>query len=227
MSRPLLSDSTRHLRRSTAVAGLATPVFQFGGQGFMLQGRTEPAFDAPAAEIITFFATTNQDLFAVGSYLSALSVLTVLCFFGGLYALLRDDWRAPIALACGVAYAGGVGVGWELAVFRLSDGIDPQLARFAYDLGNLSFATAWVALGGFAVATGWAMATSFASSRLGWWAVATGVALVGARAVWTTSWWLVGYASFWVWAVVVCILLLRGRQILVRPVHEPQHAVSR
>jgi hypothetical protein len=204
------SDTAPALRRTTAIAGLATFVLQFGGQALMQVNGQEPAFDAPAAEISAFFAAVDPDLFAAGSYLSVLSVLTVLWFFGGLYALLREDWRAPVALVCGVAYATGAGVGWELAAFRTREGIDPQLARLAFDLGNLSFAAAWVALGGFTLAVGWSMLTGpYARPRLGWWAIATGVALVAARAIWTTSWWLLGYASFWLWAIVVCVLLLR------------------
>ncbi|MGN9912223.1 hypothetical protein ACTMTJ_32255 [Phytohabitans sp. LJ34] len=68
---------------------------------------------------------------------------------------MRRDWRAPLVLATGLGNALAVGVGWELAATRAGEGLDPELARLAFDLGNLSFATAWVALGGFTVVTGW------------------------------------------------------------------------
>jgi hypothetical protein len=211
-----LADAPKQLRLTTAVTGLATLVLQLGGQALMQTGGKEPAFDAPSAEIAAFFAGTNQDLFAAGSYLTVLSVVTFLWFLGGLYAMLRDDWRAPIALACGVLYTAGAGVGWELAVYRVPEGIDPELARLAFDLGNLSFASAWVALGGFAIATGWISRTRGVFGRLGPLAIAAGVCLVGARAVWTDSFWLVGYAMFWLWAISVCVMLLRSQRLPVR-----------
>lgn len=216
MSVTNLSNASPPLRRTTAVAGLTTLVLQLGGQALMQTGGKEPAFDASATVIAAFFAAANQNLFAAGSYLTVLSVVTFLWFLGGLYALIREDWRAPIALVCGVLYAAGAGVGWELAVYRVPDGIDPQLARLAFDLGNLSFASAWVTLGGFAIATGWIFLAHGISRRLGWLALAAGVCLIAARAVWTDSFWLIGYAMFWVWAISLCVLLLRAPQVPVR-----------
>ncbi|HCT77924.1 MAG TPA: hypothetical protein DGG94_16485 [Micromonosporaceae bacterium] len=197
--------------RTTAVAGLATIVLLFGGQAFIQVGGGEPAFDAPATEIANFFAKRDQDLFAIGSYLSVLSIVTMLWFVGGLFVLLRDDWRAGIALVSGALFsAAAVAASWELAVFRVSEGVDPQLARFAFDMGNLSFASGWVALGSFAIATGWALLSSQSLPRwLGWWAIAAGVCLVAARAVWTTPFWFLGYSLFWIWVIVLCVYLFR------------------
>jgi hypothetical protein len=45
---------------------------------------------------------------------------------------------------------------WQLVAFRVSVGLDPQLARFAFDVGNLAFANAWVAMSSFAIAASWA-----------------------------------------------------------------------
>ena len=130
---------------------------------------------------------------------------------GGLYGLLKEDWRAPIALVSGVALvAATINSGWELASFRESEGLEPQLARLAFDMGNMGFASGWVALGSFNLATGWAVLSTQALPRLlGWWAIASGVCLVAAKAVWTTQFWLVGYGLFWVWAIVVSVVLLR------------------
>jgi hypothetical protein len=205
-----MNTSSKSLLVTTAIAGVATVVLQFAGQGLIQVGGAEPPFDAPAGEISAFFAARDQDLFAAGSYLSVLSVLALLWFLGGTYALFRPDWRAPIALACGILYATGAGAGWDLAVYRVPEGVDPQLSRFAFDLGNLSFASGWVALGGFAIATGWLLiATQQFQRWLGWWAVAAGVCLIVARAVWTTPFWFLGYGLFWIWVIVLCALLLR------------------
>jgi hypothetical protein len=197
--------------RTTAYSGLATIAFPFGGQGMIQVGGAEPPFDAPAADIAKFFATRDQGLFAVGVYLCVLSVITMLWFLGGVYTLLKDDWRAMIALVSGVVFvAATAAAGWELASFRVSEGLDPQLARLAFDMGNMAFASAWVALGSFTLATGWTVLATQALPRwLGWWAVAAGVCLVAARAVWTTPFWLLGFALFWLWVVVLCVHFLR------------------
>ncbi len=103
----------------------------------------------------------------------------------------------------------------------MAEDLDPQLARLAFDMGNMAFATAWVALGSFAIAYGWAVLSSgqqrvvsLASVEklprlMGWWAIAAGVCLVAARAAWTTYFWLVGYTLFWIWVVTLCVILLR------------------
>jgi multisubunit Na+/H+ antiporter MnhB subunit len=199
------------LLRTTALSGLAAVVLVFAGQGLIQIGGGEPRFDAPAADITNFFATRDQDLFPVGIYLSVLSVIALLWFFAGVYSLMRDDWRAVVALVSGVVSVAAINVsGWELASFRVAEELDPQLARLAFDMGNMAFATAWVALGSFAIAYGWAALSSEKLPRwLGWLAIAAGVCLVAARAVWTTYFWLVGYTLFWIWVVTLCVLLLR------------------
>lgn len=203
----------RALPVTTGTAGLATVVLIFGGQGLIQVGGNEPAFDAPAAVIADYFATRDQTLFAIGTYLNVLAVVVFLWFVGGVYTLLKDDWRATIALVSGVlGIAAVIVAGSELAVFRLPEGVDPQIERLAFDMGNLSFASGWVALGSFAVASGWAaISTRAMPSWLGWWAVIAGVCLVAARAAWTTPIWLLGYALFWLWVIVVSVRLLRRR----------------
>jgi hypothetical protein len=208
-----LDDVRRSGARSrlvtTGLAGVAMPVLQFTGQALTQTKATEPSFDAPAGEIHAVFAANDPNLMAAGSYLSALSVLAALFFVGGLASLLRRDWRAPLVLTCGLGYALAVGVGWELAATRVEEGIDPELARLAFDLGNLSFATAWVALGGFTVVTGWALrAHRLAPAWVAWLGTLAGTCAIAARAVWTSPFWLVGYALFLVWTLVICAFLL-------------------
>jgi Domain of unknown function (DUF4386) len=105
------------------------------------------------------------------------------------------------------------------ATFRIDD-LDPRLARFAFDVDNLSFASGWVALGSFAAACGWMIVTTRClPAWLGWWALVSGVGLALCRAVWTSEIWLPPYALFWLWQITVSVLLLRQR-ILV-PVELP------
>jgi hypothetical protein len=191
----------------------------FGGQGFILaSGSAEPGFGASAAEIQRFWETRDQDLFSIGSYMSVLGMVAFLWFICGVYTAVRGDgsqreWLPTVALASGVAAVGATLLdAWQLAVFRASEGLDPQLARFAFDMGNLAFAGAWVALGSFAIAAGWAgLSSGSLPGWLGWWAVAAGIGLVAARAVWTSPAWLVPYALFWLWVLVVSVRFLAGR----------------
>ena len=72
--------------------------------------------------------------------------------------------------------------------------IPDEVADFAYHAGTIGFANIWVALGSFAVATGWVLLTSGVEERwLGWWIGAAGVGLVLARFGWTTWLWLLPY----------------------------------
>jgi hypothetical protein len=212
------ADRTRALFLTTGIAGIASVVLLFGGQGLIQVGGAEPAFDAPAAAILAFFDARDPWLFPAGAYLSTLGLAALLWFFGGTYAILKSNegaspWRSTIALISGVAFVAGVGGGgWQLATFRTAEGLDPQLARFAFDMGNLGFASAWVALGSFAIAAGWVLLTSPSFPRwLGWWALAAGVGLVAARAVWTSPFWFFPYILFWVWVVAMCVVVLRRR----------------
>jgi hypothetical protein len=209
----------RNRLRATGAAGLAAVVLLFAGQGFMqASGTAEPAFDAPAAEIQRYLETRNPGFFSAGAYLEQLGLVALLWFICGVYAALRGDskqpnWLPTVALASGTAMVGSLLLGaWQLAPFRISEGLDPQLGRFAFDMANLGFANAWVALGSFAVATGWAILSSRSlPGWLGWWVLAAGIGLVAARAVWTTSVWFLPYALFWLWVIALSVRLLAGK----------------
>lgn len=209
----------RNRLRATGAAGLAAVVLLFAGQGFMqASGTAEPAFDAPAAEIQRYFETRNPGFFSAGAYLEQLGLIALLWFICGVYAALRRDskqpeWLPTVALASGTALVGTLLLGaWQLAPFRINEGLDPQLGRFAFDMANLGFANAWVALGSFALATGWAiLSTRSLPGWLGWWVLAAGIGLVAARAVWTTSVWFLPYALFWLWVIALSVRLLAGK----------------
>jgi len=187
----------------------------------MQVGGSEPAFDAPAKEVAAFFASRDRPLFAVGSYLSVLGLAAFVWFLGGLWATLTNvegepAWRSMIVLMSGVAFVAGVGNnGWELAAFRANDGLDPQLARFAFDMGNLSLASSWVALSSLSLASGWIMLAPRRCPRwLAYWAFMAGVGLLVARAIWTTAFWFFPYALFWLWVLIISARLIgsgRGR----------------
>ena len=85
----------------------------------------------------------------------------------------------------------------------------PAMARSAFDVGNLSFANSWIAIGAFAILCGWESITARTLPRwLGWWAIVAGVGLVLARAMWTNPIWLFPYSLFWLWVLAVSVTLL-------------------
>jgi hypothetical protein len=152
-----------------------------------------------------------------GALLSTLGMIVFLWFVIGLSLLLRaaehePPWRSAVAAASGAVLIALLLAGnWEAAAVRAHD-LDPQVARYAFDAENVSFANGWVALGSFAVCCGWVIASSgFVPRWLGWWAVVSGVGLVASRVVWTTEIWLLPYTLFWLWVLIVSVLLLRRR----------------
>jgi hypothetical protein len=71
---------------------------------------------------------------------------------------------------------------WDAAVFR-SGSISPQVARYAYDLGNISFANSWVATGAVGLCAGLVMLRAPGLPRwAAWWGLLAGAGEVLARA---------------------------------------------
>ncbi len=113
-------------------------------------------------------------------------------------------------MVSGVLFVALVLSGSEVAAaFRAPD-LDPQIARYAFDESQASFANARVALGSFAVCSGWVITTTrFLPRWVGWLAVASGVGLVLSRVSWTSQNWLLPYLTFWLWVLTVAVVLLR------------------
>lgn len=214
-----MSLPQRHSRAAlvtTGLAGLATLVLWSGAQGLIQVGGGEPPFDAPAAVVQDYFTARDPRLYAIGSYLMVLGVTTFVWFLGGVHSILREvedgpPWRSTVALASGLAaMAAAVSGSWDPAVFRMDEGVDPQLSRFAFDAANLGFATSWMLLGSFAIATGWLVLSSRTlPDWLGWPAIVAGLGLLAARAAWETPFWFFPYALFWIWIVALSIYILR------------------
>jgi hypothetical protein len=213
MSQP---DPWASLARATGGAGLTgivlifTPIIAMASLG-------EPAFVATREEVAAFFRNTAESSWAdAAGTVALLGLVALMWFMVGLCLLLRraegdPPWRSTMALVFGVLFAAYLvtDATWEAAGNRGSD-IDPGLAHFAFDMGNIGFANAWVSMGSFAVFGGWAVLTAKVFRRwLGWLMVASGVGLTLSRFVWTTNAWLLPYALFWIWVIAVCIRLLR------------------
>jgi hypothetical protein len=212
------NDQWRTMSVSTGIAGLASFVLVAVSQALVQAGGGEPAFDAPGQEILGFFETRNDTLYPIGSFLGLIATLALLWFFAGFWAVLRaaegaPPWRSVVALGSGLAFLILVmRPGWDLAGFRVDDGLDPQIARLAYDDGNLGFANAWLALASFLFAAGWIIVSSRAIPVwLGWVALVAAVGFLVGRAFWTGPIWLIPYALYWLWTLVISVQLLRGR----------------
>ncbi|HET6530906.1 MAG TPA: hypothetical protein VFH03_09885 [Actinoplanes sp.] len=233
--------------RPVGIAGWLATVVIFASLFLMTgHGTAEPDFDAPAAEIQRYLETRTAGLFAVGASLFVVGLCALLWFFCGLSAALRrhaagPEWLPGVVAASGTAAVAVLLLGTqEAAVFRVDDGVDAQISRFAFDLGSVGFANAWVTLGSIGIASGWAiLATrpdpadpsgSGGSDRsggsgwprwLGWWVLAAGVGLVLARPFWTTYAWLIPYALFWTWVLTVSTRMLEVRGSTRRRTPQP------
>ncbi len=181
----------------------------------LTQSGLEPAFDGSGAEIVAYLRSIHTPLGEFGSFVMTVGLIAFLWFIIGLSMLLRDaegdpPWRSAIGAASGVVLVAlALAANTEAAAFRVDD-VPAQLARYAFDQGNLSFANGWVALGSFAVCSGWVIASTGLFPRwLGWSAIVSGVGLVLSRAAWTSEIWLLPYGVFWLWVVTMSFGLLR------------------
>ena len=205
----------KQLSRATGIAGLATLVLLF--VPLVAASGQEPSFDGSAAEVLRFAQSMTSPLAEFSRFLFTVGLLSFLWFIVGLSMVMRAaegalPWRSSIAAASGIAFIALILSGsWDAAIHRVDD-IDPQVARYAFDLANASFANGWVAVGSFAIASGSAILYGGVFRPwLGWWAIVSGAGLALSRAVWTSEIWLLPYGLFWIWVIVVAVLLLRGR----------------
>jgi hypothetical protein len=208
---------TDRLKRIGALGGIAFPVMQMIAQGFIQIGGAEPSFAAPASEILVFFQNRNQGLFSIGAYIFILSLVALLWFIGALWDELRtieggNGWLSMVACGSGLVAASALTDpgGWPLAVFRINEGLDPQIARLFFDQGNLNFANLWVSLGSMVLAAGLIVRqTNRFPHWLGWGSIVLAVGLFLARAVWTSPVVFIPYMLFWLWLILFGILILR------------------
>lgn len=201
-----------------AAGGVAFVVLQIVGQ-YLIAGAShasEPAFDAPTADIVTFFDAQNAGVVKLGSYLTTLSVIPFLWFLGVLWSTLRraegdPPWLSVTAVGSGVIVSMAIAFGgsWELAVHRRD--YDPETLRLLFDHANLAFANLWVMCASLALAASTLFVVRRALPRwLGWLGIVSAIGLLAARAVWSTSeLWFLPFALFYVWLVAVSLTLVR------------------
>jgi hypothetical protein len=208
---------TINLKKYGAIAAIAFPIMQMVAQGFIQVGGMEPSFAAPATEIVTFFQNRDPVLANIGGYLSLFSLVLFLWFLGMLWDELRtaeggNGWLSLIAVGSGLITVATLfsSNGWPLAIFRIGEGLDPELARFLFDEGNIAFANIWVSLGSMVLIVGLiAISTNHFPKWLGWSSIVLAIGLFLARIVWTSSIAFAPYVFFWVWMIVLGVIFLR------------------
>jgi hypothetical protein len=205
----------RTLARVTGAAGITTLVVVLGTS--LANGYQNAAFTSNAEQTVAFFRSIDDAFGTISSFLTAVGLIAMLWFAIALALLLRRydtdlPWRSAFLAGAGVvSVVSGQIASWDAAAFRSQD-IDPQVARYAFDLGNLSFANGWVATGAVAICAGMIFLTAEDLPHwVGWWAVVAGVGLVLARAIWTSDLVFIPFTAFWLWTAVVSVLLLTGR----------------
>lgn len=207
-------DRWRELGRATGVAGIIATVLLFTPI-IAISTLGEPGFNATREEAAEFFRNGDSAWVSAAEATAALGMVAFLWFVAGLTTLLRraegePPWRSTVALVSGVLVAayGVIDASWDVA-FNRGDELDSSVAIFAFDLGNLGFANAWLALGSFAIASGWALLVGRSlAAWWGWWPILAGVGLVAVRYAWESFAWTLPYFIFWAWVIAVAIRLI-------------------
>lgn len=209
------TQSRRNLARITGGAGLVTLVVVLGSS--LANGYQSAPFDSSGSEAVAFFRSLDDAFGAISSFATSVGLIAMLWFTLGLALLLRRyegelPWRSVFLAGAGVvSVVSGQIASWDAAVYRSED-IDPQVARYAFDLGNISFANGWVSAGAVGICTGLIVIGNRQLPQwLGWWALLAGIGSVLARAVWTEDYALLPFTAFWIWVAVLSVTLLAGR----------------
>lgn len=218
----LQRDRWRELDRVTGIAGIAATVVLFAPI-IAISTLGEPGFTATPEQAAAFFRNGDTAWVTAAEATAALGMLAFLWFAVGFTTLLRraegePAWRSTVALVSGVLVAayGVIDASWDAAFNRGSE-LDPTVAIFAFDLGNLGFANAWLALASFAIAAGWALlAGRTVAAWWGWWVIVAGAGLIIVRFAWESFAWTLPYFVFWAWVIAISI------RLLARPTVEPR-----
>lgn len=218
-STKMTGDRWSTLARTTGATALIAVVLLFGPI-IAISTVGEPPFDATREEAAEFFRNADVAWVQAAEATAAIGMLAFLWFVVGLTTLLRrvegePAWRSTVALVSGtlVAAYGVIDASWDAASNRGAD-LDPNIAVFAFDLGNLGFANVWLAMASFAIAVGWILQESRAlPAWWGWWAFVDGLGLVIARYVWEGEFWLLPYGLFWAWIIALAVRLIRRPQL--------------
>lgn len=173
----------------------------------------EPGFDGAPSAVLEFFRAAPEA--ATLARFGVVVGLVVFAWFAARVAVLLaraerpKPWRSVVAAGSALVFVTlALNGSWQAVTHRATT-ISDEMATYAFDVGNLQFANGWVALGSFALCSGWIIAATGAFPRwLGWLGIAAGIGLVASRAVWTSSLWLLPYLAFWIWMIAISAICL-------------------
>jgi hypothetical protein len=211
------------ISRISGAAGLVTLLAVVGtaiADGYQSQSMSE---GTPA--IVAFFRSLDDGRGWLFSYAAIVGLLAALWFAIGLALVLRPaergiPWRSAFLASAGVTgVVSGQIASWDAAAFRAGT-IDPRVATYAYDLGNLSFANSWVTTGAVGICAGLIMLRAPGLPRwAAWWGLIAGAGEVLARAFFRHGYAYAPFALYWAWVLAISVLLLAGRLVLTTKEH--------
>ena len=213
---PEVARGWASLARTTGVMGLAALVVLFAAI-IAVSSVGEPPLDASSEAAAAFFIRSHAAWVQAAEATASLGMLLFLWFVVGLFLLLRraegePPWRATVALVSGVLIAayGVLDASWDAAAHRGAE-IGPALAGYAFDVGNIGFANAWLAAASLGASAGWvSIATGVFPRWTAWLAILSAAGLVIARYLWfVEGLWFLPYGLFWLWVVAICVRLIR------------------
>ncbi len=214
-------DPYLSLARATGVIGLVWVPLLFGSV-IALSSGGEPPLETTGARAATYFGNSETIWVQLSYGAAALGMVASLWFFVAFGFLLAraegpPPWRSAVATLSGTLLGAYGLIDTSQQSAALHGGkVSDAIADYAYHVGTLGFANAWISIASFALCAGWVILSTGALERwAGWWLVAAGAGLVLARFAWTTQVWLLPYLMFWAWVVVLCIRLVRRGDLLV------------
>lgn len=185
---------------------------------------------AEADEIVAFLQSIDTPFGRFCEVANLVALIALMCFATGLALLLRRyegslPWRSAFMAGAGILICVPSQLATQdAAVFRSGD-IDPDVARYAWDLSSQSFANGWVATGAFGIAFAtFAFKTAAIPRWIGVWALLAGFGCIVGRTIWTEPAAFTGFAAFWLWVLVVSTMLLTGRLAVGSKANEDEDA---
>jgi hypothetical protein len=209
------ATGSRTLERVTGITGLATVVILMGTS--LANGYEQPSMISSGAQSATYLRSLDNSFASFSYFLTVLALLTWAWFAVGLALLLRRVEGDPAWLSAFTAVAGIlVSVPSQVATWDAAPlggrHLDPQVARYAFNLGSLSFANTWVATGAVAICASLVIRRKgILPSWVAWLGLIAGTGLVLARAAWTQPLAYLPFGLVWLWVLIVSFALLTGR----------------
>jgi len=220
---PAATDPHIRLVRTTGIIGVVWVPLLFAAV-LTLSSNNEPPLEATGRQAAAYLAASEATWVQLSYAASTLGMIASLWFFVAIgFVLARAEgappWKSAVAALSGLLLgAYGLLNTSQQAGALHGTRITERTADYAYHVGTIGFANAWIAIASFALCAGWVVLGSGLVPRWsGWWLVVVGLGLVVSRFVWTTELWLLPYLLFWAWVLMASIWMIRRPERWARP----------